>query len=169
MMHAAQLRALGAAAIVAAGVWAWFAWWPSDERAIRRRLGDLAATVKDAAPEGIVTVARAAQIGSYFTPDVVIDLGQGSGPISGRESLIAAAARLQPRSDDVTLEFDEVSVEVNAEAGVADVALAAVVTRRNTATGERATDARELQLGMTKDEGVWRIARVAAVDALRRE
>ena len=169
MTRTSQLRALGAVAIIAGGIWAWQTWWPGDERAIRGRLDALAAVVNEPAAEGLGTVARAAEIGSYFTQDVVVDLGRGSAPIQGRETLIGLAARLPPGTAAYTLEFDDVSVDVAPEGGVADVRCAATFTRRNESTGERSIDARELQLGMTKSDGHWRIARVTAVDTLRRE
>ena len=48
--------------------------------------------------DGLGTAARAAQIGSYFTEDAVVDFGGGSRPIQGRETLMGMAARLQPRT-----------------------------------------------------------------------
>ena len=96
MTRAALVRAVAAAVAVAAGVWATYTYWPSDERAIRRQLDALAAAVNEDAAEGLGSVARAAQIGAYFTDDVVVELGQGMGPIQGRESVTGMAARLPP-------------------------------------------------------------------------
>ncbi|HEV3486059.1 MAG TPA: nuclear transport factor 2 family protein [Vicinamibacterales bacterium] len=168
MRRTTQVRAAGVVAAVALGVWAWSTWWPSDERAIRRRLEALASAVNEAAPEGVGTITRAAGIGSYFTEDVVVDLGVGNTPIQGREALIGVAARVNPSSAGYTLEFDDLAVDVG-ESGSASVRCAATLTRTNRATGERITDARELQLAMTKADGSWRIARVTALDTLRRE
>jgi ketosteroid isomerase-like protein len=150
-------------------VWGFFTLWPSDERAIRRQLDALAATVNEEAPEGLGSVARAAQVGGYFTEDVVIELGQGMPTIHGREGVIGMAARLPLRGAGYELRFEDVSVSVGPEGDAADVNVAAMVTRRNDATGERSVDARELRLGMRKADNVWRIARVSAVDTLRRE
>ena len=168
MTRAIQVRAVGLVAAIAFALWAWTTWWPSDERAIRRRLDALASAVNEAAPEGLGTITRAAGIGSYFTEDVVVDLAAGNTPIQGREALVGVAARLDPSSAGYTLEFDDVAVDVG-ESGSASVRCAAMVTRTSRATGERTTDARELQLAMTKADGTWRIARVTAPDTLRRE
>lgn len=160
---------VGVLAAMALGVWLWSTWWPSDERAIRRRLDRLVAAFNEPAPEGLGTVARAAEIGSYFTEDATIDLGAGSTPIHGRETVIGIAARFQPRAGGSTLDVDGVTVDVTDAGGLASVKLVAILSGRHDASGDRTTDARELQLGMTKADGEWRIARVTALDTLRRE
>ena len=130
---------------------------------------ELKQAVNEDAAEGLGSVARAAQIGAYFTDDVVVELGQGMGPIQGRESVTGMAARLPPGPGGYDLQFDDVSVNVAPHGDAADVDAAAMLTRRNDATGERSVDAREVSLGMRKVDGVWRIARVTAVDTLRRD
>ena len=47
--------------------------------------------------DGLGTALRAAQIGSYFTEDAVVELGEGAAPIKGRDTLMGMVARLQPR------------------------------------------------------------------------
>jgi len=163
------LIVLGAIAAIAVAVWAWNAWWPSDERAIRQRLGALAETVNEHAPEGLGTVTRATQIGGYFTDDVAIDLGSGTPPIRSRETLIGIAARMSPRLAGHTLEFDDVTVAIDSNQGTATVNLVAIWTRSQGSSSGSGTDARELQLGMTKADGAWRIERVTALDTLRRQ
>ena len=158
-----------AAVVLASGIAAWYVWWPNEERVIRRRLDTLAAVVNEDAAEGLGTVSRAAQIGNFFTPDVHIDLGRGAVPIRGRESVIAMAARLPPRSDAYRLQFDEITIDLDAAQGTAGVKLAVTFSRSNGGPGERVVDARELQLRLTKADGVWRIAEAVTVDELRRD
>jgi SnoaL-like domain len=172
MTRTAQLKAVGIAAVLAAGVWGWHTWRPGDERAIRRQLDRLADTVNEILPEqaaGVGSVARAAQVGGFFTEDVVVDLGQGFAPMHGRETVIAMAARLPSGPGSFTLRFDDVTVTVDPATSLADVRLAATLTARNQSSGERTVDARELQLAMRKTDSVWRITHVTAVDALRRQ
>ena len=166
-MTRSRITILGAAAALAAVLWAWYAWWPGDERAIRRRLDALAAAVNQEAAEGLGAVGRAAEIGSFFTHDVVVSLGQGA-PIHGREALIGMAARLPTGAAGYSLEFDDVSVAVTPGASEADVSAAAILTGAGSG-GERSTEAREVTMGMAKQDGAWRIARVTVVDTLRRE
>jgi SnoaL-like domain len=159
-----RLLAVGAALLV--GVVVWRFWAPGDERAIRGRLADFTREFNESTTDGLGTVARAARLGSFFTEDVVVDLGQGSAPIHGRETLIGMAARLQPRTGAFALELDDISVAVGPD-GAAEVNLTAAFRRRSAATGDETLDAREFRLGMVRAGGEWRIGRVTAVDTLK--
>jgi hypothetical protein len=156
--------ALVAAIAVGAALW-WYAGDPA-ERAIRGRLQTLAEEFNESTTDGLGTVARAARLGSYFTNDVVIELGQGSPPIQGRETLIGMAARLQPRTAAFELELDDVGVEMVDDAH-ANVTLTIMIRRRNVSSGEESLDAREFSAEMRHADGDWRLARVVAIDTLR--
>jgi hypothetical protein len=152
-------------AIVLGTLAAWY-YWPSDERQIRHRLEEFTNEFNESTTDGVGTVARAARLGSFFTEQVVVELGPGSAPIHGRNTLIGMAARLQPRTAAFAVELKDVNVAV-AEGGVAEVNLTAVFRRRSMATGEESLDAREFTLGMVKTSGEWQVNRVTAVDTLK--
>lgn len=165
MTTPARIAAVAIAALCV--VFAWRSWTSNDERAVRARLDALTADVNRTVSEGLGTVVHAADIGSYFTEDVVVDLGEGAAPIVGRTTLVGMASRLQRRTAAFRLRFDDVGVRLGAGATAADVMLTASFVRRDDGAGAESTDAREFALAMTKMSGVWRIARVAAVDTLR--
>lgn len=139
----------------------------SDERVIRGRLETLRDEVNSSGGGGLETAARAAQIGGYFTADVVVELGEGSVPIRGRDTIIGMVARLQPRTAGFRMELDDVSVELVPEGGAAEVLLTASFVRRSISTGEESRDAREYALVFTKAGGDWQISRITAIDTLR--
>jgi len=149
-----------------AGFFGLRALYPNDERLINQRLFALRDDVNSGATETFSSVARAAQIGTFFTEDVVVDLGQGTAPIVGRETLMGMAARLEPRTTAFRLELDDVGARLAPDGRTADVSLTVSFVLRTVSTGGESVDAREFSLGMTKD-GVWRIARVTAVDTLK--
>jgi hypothetical protein len=155
--------AVGAVAIVLIGLWSWRMWWPSDPQRIRRQLLSFASDFNETTTAGLGTVAHAAKIGSYFTNDIVVDLGKGTPPIQGRETLIGMAARLQPRTAAFTLELLDINVSMTS-ADSADVSLTAAFRRRSLTTGEESIDARELQVAVVKIGGEWRVSRVKTVD-----
>lgn len=160
MRRRTELRIIGIAAIViAAAVFAWRAVFPSDEREIRRQLTRVAEQV-NAQPQGLSALANAADIGSAFADDVVIDLGQG-GPIRGRNTLMAIVARLQPRTSRYEVRIRDMDVRVE-DSQRASVDLSA------TTSGENGMDAREFQLQMVKRDGKWLIARVTSVPVLEK-
>ena len=159
---------VGAAILLAAiGGLIWYTAAP-EERAITRRLDQFVAEFNASTREGdgLASLARAARLGQYFTQDVVVELGQGSPPIQGRETLMGMAARLQPRTAAFVLELDDVTVE-SVAAERADVIMTALIRRRSFASGDESLDAREFSLEMRKEDGTWRMSRVVAVDTLR--
>ena len=94
-----------------------------------------------------------------------MDLGQGSEPVRGRETVIGMAARLQSGTGALTVGIHDVNATI-AEGGSADVDLTATLTRREERAREPSIDAREFELGMRKVNGDWLIARVTAVDPI---
>ena len=156
--------------LLALAALAYFAWRgraSDDERAIRARIEALQAEINAGPTVGLGTVARAAQVGSYFTDDITIELGEGAVPIHGRDTLVGMVARLQPRTAAFRLEIDDVSVEMVPGAEAADVLLTASFVRRSLSTGEESRDAREFSMVCRKEAGMWQIARVTAIDTLR--
>ena len=135
--------------------------------AIRRQIDALRIQINSAGGSGLANVARAAQIGSLFTDDVVVDLGQGTAPIEGRDTVMGMAARLQPRTEAFRLQFDDVGVELEPGKRTANVSLTASFIGRSAAAGETSIDAREFALQMRKVGDSWLIARVTAVSPVR--
>jgi len=161
------IRTVVVLSLAAVGYLAWRSRQSDDERAIRARLEALRTEINTSTTDGLGTIAHAAQIGTYFTEDTTIELGDGASPIDGRDTLMGMAARLQPRTAAFRLELDDINVELVPGAGAADVLLTASFVRRSLSTGEESRDAREFSLVCRKNAGTWRIARVTAIDTLR--
>lgn len=161
------IRGILLLALAALAYLAWRGRATDDERAIRARIEALQTEINNVPTAGLGTVAHAAQVGSYFTDDTTIELGEGALPIHGRDTLVGMAARLQPRTAAFRLEIDDVSVEMVPGAEAADVLLTASFVRRSLSTGEESRDAREFSLVCRKNAGTWQIARVTAIDTLR--
>jgi SnoaL-like protein len=161
------VRLLALVLLIAGAVLAWRSRATPDELAIRSRLESLRNDVNSGTKEGIGIAVHAAQIGNYFTDDATVELGEGSPPIKGRDTLIGMIARLQPRTAEFRLELDDVTIEMVPGSNAADVLLTATFKRLNDAAGEPSLDAREYALVMTRADGPWRIARITAIDALR--
>jgi hypothetical protein len=139
---------------------------PPAEREIRARLTAFVEDFNASTTDGLGTVARAARLGQFFTPDVVVEFGQGSPPIHGRETLMGMAARLQPRTAAFVLELDDVTVELLDESR-ADVTMTALIRRRSFHSGDESIDAREFSAEFRHTDGQWRVSRVVAIDTLR--
>jgi hypothetical protein len=163
MTRRVQLVAI-AIALTGAAFWWWRGGSPA-ERDIRAMFTAFATEFNAGTTDGIGLLARAAHIGEHFTPDVVIELGQGSPPIHGRETLMGMASRLQPRTSAFVLELDDVNAEF-ADADHGEVTFTALIRRRDQ-SGEESIDAREFAADVVRTGGRWRVSRVVAVDTLR--
>lgn len=155
------------AALVVAGLGLW--WWKggsSAERELRALFDGFAREFNSGTTDGIGLLARAANLGEYFTADIVIELGQGSPPIQGRETLTGMASRLQPRTSAFVLEFDDVNVEFG-DPDHGEVTFTALFRRRSQGSGEESIDAREFGGEVVRSGGRWRVSKVTAIDTLR--
>jgi hypothetical protein len=161
------VRAAVLLVLLTGAVFAWRTRASPDERAIRARLESLRDEVNSSTKDGLGTAARAGQIGSYFTEDAVVELGEGSVPIKGRETVMGMVARLQPRTAAFRMDLDDVTIDTLPDGNAADVLLTASFVRRSITTGEESLDAREYALVMLKQGDTWRIARITAIDTLR--
>jgi hypothetical protein len=155
-----------AVALLAVGAWYMLA--PADEATpVRARLLALSDLVNQSTVDGLGPAARSAELGAFFAEDVDVDLGQGTAPIRGRETVIGMAERLQPRIAAFRLKFEDVAVAMAPGGETADVHLTAEFIRRSVTTGEESLDAREFTIGMRRVGSDWQIARVTAVDTLK--
>jgi hypothetical protein len=154
-------------ALVAAAAAIW--WWSagsSEERQVRRLFEDFAEELNEGATGGFGTLTHLARLSEFFHPDIVVELGQGSPPIQGRETLLGMVSRLQPRTAAFVLEMDDVNVEFRDE-DHGDVTFTALIRRRSVSSGEESIDAREFGAEVVRSGGRWRVIRVVAIDTLR--
>ena len=171
--------------------------FPSEEQKIVRRLEELAdAASADTEPNPIIQMASAARVGRYFTEDVVVDRGDGSEPLRGRDSITALAAQARTAIQDLNVRFTDVDIMVpTADSATAHLTLVISGRERNNAASSpdarpsgssvpgRMTpgssllgvgapgshfDACELNVTLTKVDGEWLIARVERVRTLER-
>ena len=167
MTRRSVLSAVILLVLLAAAILAWRSRATPDEREIEARLGALRNEVNASTKDGLGTALRAAQIGSYFTDDAVVELGEGAAPIKGRDTVMGMVARLQPRTAAFRMDLDDITIDMAPGSTAADVLLTASFVRRNISTGEESLDAREYALVMTKADGTWRISRITGIDTLR--
>ena len=149
----------------AIGLW----WWRSatpDAREVRRLFDDLAHELNAGTTSGFGTLTHIARLAEFFSPDVVVELGQGSPPIQGRDTLMGMVGRLQPRTAAFVVELDDVTAEFTSP-DRGDVTFTALIRRRSFTSGEESMDAREFGAEVVKIGGRWRISRVVAIDTLR--
>ena len=141
-----------------------YRYWPSEERAIRRHLSNLAEAISIPSTDSEVErITRFAALGEYFSPDVRVRLdGQ---EIVSRETLIGLLSQWRPPAGGVAVEFVDVTVALAPDEATAEVGLTAKASTTDATTGESTLDQRLMDLGMTKLAGDWVIASATTRDA----
>ena len=89
-----SIRVVLVGALIALGIWGWGVFFPSPEKVIRKRLGELAQAASFSPKEGLIAKAwNASVLGEYFTPDVqvTVDVPGTQHTLSGRDELLQAA------------------------------------------------------------------------------
>jgi hypothetical protein len=153
------------ALVVAASVGAYL-WWFSPERQIRRVLAGVAeGFTHDAPATGLSAVSAAAGLQPYFAADVTIEPGPPFGVVRGRDSVLAAAARLRSSTPAFRVEFVDVQINLSSDAQSAAVGCTAMATLQDRA-GQETVDAREVMITMNMVDGRWVITRARGVEVL---
>jgi hypothetical protein len=146
-----------------------YQWWFNPRRAIKRQLGELAATlsVPDGAPSDLDRLARAASLRNYFAPDVQIALGRSGPSISSRDALIAAVSAWKPPPGEWRVTFVDVQIAMESDS-TARAHMTVEVTSRDPRTGQPAFDAREVAVGLEEQDSTWVVTTAEPLETLQR-
>ncbi len=132
-----------------------YRYWPSDERAIRRHLSNLAEIVANPVSENeAARLTRVAALREYFAPDVQIRVAERL--ILSRELLVAAIDREAPLGR-VVVELADVVVKLAPDHVSAQVTLTVKMASTDPPRGEARVEVRHADLAMAKVEGDWLI------------
>ncbi len=158
-------RLMVAGVLVALGFWGWHVLFPSPEKVIRKRLGELAKAASFSSKEGLLAKAWNANIlGDYFTPDVqvTVDVPGTQHTLSGRDELLQAAVGARSAVGSLSIEFPDIKVVVAPGQDTAVVNL----TARGKVAGQRDSYLQELKLRMIKIKRDWLINQIETVRTL---
>jgi hypothetical protein len=144
-----------------------YQWWFNQNRVVKRRLGELAATLSVPATEAdLERVARLARLRQYLADDIRITTGTGRPDLSSRDAVIAAAANWKP---DQGGNVDFVDVDVKVDAGTARAYATTEVSTRDPRTGEQTVDAHEARLSLVNRDGAWVVSAAELKDRAKAE
>jgi hypothetical protein len=162
-----SIRVILLAALVALGFWGWHLWFPSPEKVIRKRLGELAKAASFSSNQGLVAKAwNASVLGEFFTLDVevTVDIPGTQQTISGRDELLQRAVAARSAVSSLSIEFPDVKVVV-----VPDQTSAVVyLTAKGKVAGQREFYLQELKLHLIKIKRDWLIDQIETVKTLSR-
>jgi len=162
------VRILLLAALIGGGIWLWTYFHPGPEKAIRRRLTEVAEQVSFNSGEGMVAKAmRSEKLASYFAREVslMIDLPE----ISSHESMsrdeiskFALALRSTPYFRSLKVQCLDPVIALGADQKSAIVDL----TIRAETAGDKYLVVQEMKFTMKEVDGEWLILRVETVKTL---
>jgi hypothetical protein len=147
-------------AVVIAALAAWYL-WPSDERAIRKRLESLAQAASVPPGEAdLARLARAQRFRTVLRADVHVAFERAEWPpIDGREAVAALVARpWSGAAGGLDVQLQDVSVSLSSDRTSADVRAIVRVVSRDHAQGADVIDGRMISATFSKTDGEWRVA-----------
>jgi Domain of unknown function (DUF4440) len=141
-------------AVMIAGIG--YRYWPSDERAIRRHLSNLAEALSFPLTESEEErLTRIAVLREYFAPDVRVIVDDRE--LTSRDEIINVLARYQPPPGGVNVEFVNVAITLAQDHESATVTLTAKMSLTND-KGVSTVDERAANLTMRNVDNDWVIA-----------
>jgi hypothetical protein len=131
-----------------------YQWWFNPSRAIKQRLGEVAAALSVPSPDSdVARLERLAQLRKYLAEDVRVDVG-GYQPIASRDAALAAVGSFRAAPGGVDVQFVDTQVNVDsADSGRAYLTVA--VTTPDRQTGERTLDSRDASITLARRHGEW--------------
>jgi hypothetical protein len=131
-----------------------YQWWFNPARAIKQRLGELAAALSVPAPDSdIARLERVAQLRRYLAADVRVEVDDRD-PITSRDAAIAIVSGLRPASGGVDVHFVDAQVTVLSSTD-SRAYLTVELATPDRQTGQRTVDSRDAVLTLAKRDGDW--------------
>jgi hypothetical protein len=153
------------AVLGALGYWGWSLLFPSPEKVIRKRLGELAREASFASNEGLMATAwNATLLAGFFTTDVevTINVPGTQQTITGRDELLQAAMGARKVVSSLKIDFPDIKVVVAPGKESAVVNL----TARGKVAGQKEAFIQELRLRLIKVKRDWLINEIVTVRTL---
>jgi hypothetical protein len=146
-------------AVVAAALVGYFSYqsWFNPNRAIKQRLGELAAAASVPGDEpDLDRLSRPARVRAFFAPDARIRLDSRQPAVESRDGLAAAITAWRPPPGGVIVAFVDVQVNVDSDS-TARAYMTVEVTTRDSNTGQPSFENHEARVALAKQDGVWLI------------
>jgi hypothetical protein len=146
-------------AVVLAGTVLGYRWWTSPERPIQRILADVASAMSHEGPGAdLRALTRLAALQNHMALDVLIDAGASSGPVRGRQEVLALATRLRASTPMMRVQFFDPDIAL-VDGAAATTRVTLQVTTRD-AAGEEVAAAHNVMISLVRLDGRWVVTRV---------
>ena len=160
------LRIVFLAVLLGVGIWVWGILFPNPERAIRKRLAEVAQAASFTAKESPAAQAMNSQrLTTFCTADIeiVVELpGAGRHTVSGHDELFQGAMGARTLAAGLNVTFVDVSVTVAPDNQTA----VAILTAKGHVPGDKDLLAQEMKFTLKKVGRSWYIQRIETVKTL---
>jgi hypothetical protein len=130
-----------------------YQWWLNPARAVKQRLGEVAAALLVPESESETAhVVRLAQLRRYLADDLRVRAGANE--IRSRAAAMAAAGGWKPEPGSGDVHFADVQVFIESDTA-AHAYLAVELTRRDRASGQPTVDSSDASVSLEKRNGAW--------------
>jgi hypothetical protein len=130
-----------------------YQWWFNPARAVKQRLGEVAAALSVPEDESETAhVVRLAQLRRYLADDLRVRAG--SNEVRSRDAAMAAAGGWKPEPGSGDVHFADVQVFIESETA-AHAYLAVELTRRDRESGQPTVDSSDASVSLEKRNGTW--------------
>jgi len=151
--------------VIALAVWLWVTFFPGPERAIRKRLAELAQLSTFGKEGDLAKGLNAAKVPGFFTQDVEISVdvpGLQRVKLSGRDQLLTAAMQVRQGLSGLKVDLLDINIAFTPDKSSAIVNL----TLKIQANGDRDFTPQEMKFTMKKVKGEWLIRQAETVKTL---
>jgi hypothetical protein len=134
-----------------------YQWWFNPSRAVKRRLGEIAAALSAPAHESDVNrIARLAQLRKFLAADIRVRSGEPPQEIASRDTALALVGSFRPATGGFDVRFTDTQVFMDAEAAAHAYTTVEVITP-DPQSGQPTIDSRNASIDLGKTDGEWRV------------
>jgi len=131
-----------------------YQWWFNPSRAVKRRLGEIAAALSIPVQESdIDRVGRIAQLRKFLAPAVRVRSGEPPQELASRDAVVGALAGFRPATS-VDVRFTDTQVFMDADAA-AHAYLTVDLITPDPRSGQPTIDSRSASVDLGKIDGEW--------------
>jgi len=140
-----------------------YQWWLNPARAVKKRLGEVAATLSVPESESqMARVVRLSQLRRYLAENIHARAGTSGRELTSRDEALAVAAIWRPSERGWDVHFADLSIIMESEAA-ARAYLTVEVTTPDP-QGRPTVDARDATVALARQNGEWVITEAEAKD-----
>jgi hypothetical protein len=142
-----------------------YQWWFNPARAVKRRLGEVAAALSAPARETEVNrIARLAQLRRYLAADIRLRTGGSAPEITSRDGVLAILSVFRPAADGFDIRFTDTQVFVDSESA-AHAYMAVELITPDPQSGQPTVDSRNASVGLARRDGEWLITNAESMES----